>query len=570
MIRDLIKFVRGNGALIFVAVVYLWSAVAILSYRKAQTPPGVTIELRIGHWQLEAGVRDAFEKMAAEYHTLHPEVSIVQDAIPEGSYGTWMTTQLMGGTAPDMMEIGLGVPYNIQLAYLSRYFLPLTTYLNQPNPYNRGTNLEGDPWRKTYKDAMRGNYQQELKEYMTVPLSQFGIRIFYNRDLFRKLTGLAKAPPDYRSFLEACRTIRSRKDERGLPYTPIAGSGYHVGMWDAFMCNPLTYGALRRADFNRDGNVGCDELFVAFKTGLLGFDFPPFQAKFRMLRELTDQFQPGFTGLGRDEAVMLFAQQHAVFITTGTWDFGSLVEQARGVFDVGVMDFPMPTPDDPEFGRVVEGPAFERPQSSFSFAITRKCKHPEVALDFLRFLGSQPGNQELNRIVGWIPAIQGATLPPMLRAFEPRLDGIWPAMPIDSLGGETTVKWGQMYSLFQVDQIDYTKMASEFLPFYLEHGVQELNEFNRNTHRGTAGVEQMLAGKQERAREASGVEALSEWIKYRQLTAGQLLVRNLDAGVLQKRLQDGVVTNATGPYEFNPELIGRVRNHLHAQEKEHQ
>ena len=85
-----------------------------------------------------------------------------------------------------------------------------------------------------------------------------------------------------------------------------------------------------------------------------------------MLREVTQYFQTGYTGLGRDEAVFLFAQQRAVFITTGTWDVGSLHEQARGVFNVGIMDFPVPSRDDPEFGQVAEGPVYERPSSSFS------------------------------------------------------------------------------------------------------------------------------------------------------------------------------------------------------------
>jgi hypothetical protein len=38
-----------------------------------------------------AGVRTAINRMAAEYHALHPEVHIVQDAIPEATYGQWLT-----------------------------------------------------------------------------------------------------------------------------------------------------------------------------------------------------------------------------------------------------------------------------------------------------------------------------------------------------------------------------------------------------------------------------------------------------------------------------------------------
>ena len=550
-------FLKPYSAGLAVVVAFLWSAVSIVSYRHEAVPPGTTVEIRIGHWQLEAGVRQGLDEMARQYGQLHPEVRIVQDAIPESTYAQWMTTQLMGGTAPDIIEV-MGLPYNVLLGFYSRYFVPLTAYVNQPNPYNKGTSMEGMSWRGTYKDAMRNGYVEELQEFMTVPLSQFGIRVFYNRDLLKRLTGLDEAPRSYRAFLTACETIRSRKDERGRPYTPIAGSAYHINMWDGFMCDPLTYGAVRRVDFNRDGAVGNDELFVGFKTGRIGFDFPPYEAKFRMLRELTEQFQAGFTGLGRDEAVFLFAQQRAVFISTGMWDAGSLREQARGSFEVGIMEFPMPTRDDAEFGKVLEGPAYERPVIGFPFAITRTCKHPEVALDFLRFLGSQRGNQELNRIIGWIPSVSGTSLAPWLQAFEPHLEGIYGAMPV-ALGGETFISWQQLYSLFQVHQIGYEEIAREFLPFYLEKGDEEYMEMRRNRRRGMVRDEQFLAGFQEQAMAEQGEQARSRWIKYRQLATDRLIGRDFGESLLLAKLKQGAVTNSIGPYDFSPEVLAKVR-----------
>ena len=315
-------------------------------------------------------------------------------------------------------------------------------------------------------------------------------------------------------------------------------------------------------------STGNDELFVGFKTGRIGFDFPPFVARFRMLRQLTDQFQPGFTGLGRDEAVFLFAQQRAVFITTGTWDAGSLVEQARGVFEVGIMDFPIPSRDDPEFGAIVQGPVYENPGAGFPFAITRTCQHPEVALDFLRFLGSQGGNQELNRIIGWIPSIEGASVSPLVKAFEPHLEGVFGAMPVGDLGGETSIKWGQQFALFQVNQIGYEQMVAEFQPFYLARGTEELAEMQRNRRRAVAGDEQFVAGIRARALAEAGTNAVSMWMKYRGMTLGRLINRNLGAALLQMRLEEGVVTNAVGPYEFSPELVARVRARLAGGDKE--
>lgn len=566
MILRLWDLLRQRFPVLVVVLTFAGATVTIATRRHQQVPEGTKVVLRIGHWQLEAGVREAFDQMAAAYQDLHPEVFITQDAIPESTYGQWMTTQLMGGTAPDIIEAGLGVPYNVLLGFHNRYFMPLTSYVNQPNPYNKGTDLERTPWRATYKDAMRNSYIDELQEYMLVPLSQYGTRIFYNKDLLKRLTGLDQAPHDYRAFLRACETIQQQRDARGQPYTPIAGSGYHIGMWDWFMCDPLTFGAVRRLDFNRDGTVGNDEFYAGLTTDRIDLLFPPYAAKFRMLEQLTRQCQPGFTGLGRDEAVFLFAQQRAVFITTGTWDAGSLQEQARGSFELGIMDFPVPAADDPEFGAIIEGPSYERPMAGLPFAITRTSKHPEVAIDFLQFLSSREGNQEFNRIIGWIPTISGTSLAPLLEAFEPRLEGTYAAMPV-TLGGETFIKWQQLVSLFQVHQIGYEQMAAEFEPFYREHGQFEYAEMQRNRRRGVIRDEQFLAGFRARALAAEGISAASLQAKYRQMTTSRLLTRDLGPALLQQQLDQGPLTNAVGPYAFGPEAIARVRERLQRKER---
>jgi ABC-type glycerol-3-phosphate transport system substrate-binding protein len=123
---------------------------------------------------------------------------------------------------------------------------------------------------------MKTAYVTEMQEYMSVPLSLFGVRIFYNKDLLKQITGSDVAPLDYRQFLAVCEQIRNTTNPvSGAAYIPIAGSAYHFGHWDGMMFSPVTYGAFRRADFNRDGFVGNDETFVAFKTGLLDFTYPP-------------------------------------------------------------------------------------------------------------------------------------------------------------------------------------------------------------------------------------------------------------------------------------------------------
>ena len=554
------QFLRQHFPLLVVGIAYAWSAVAICSYRAQLAPPGTKITLRIGHWQLEPGVRDGFNALAAEYRTLHPDVYIVQDAVPESTYSQWLTTQVMGGTASDMIEAGM-LAGPLMLSYYSRYFLPLNNYVNLPNPYNAGTPLAGEPWRNTFKDGMRAGYIDELQSYMAVPLAQFAYRIVYNRDLYRKLTGRTTPPQNYRDFVALCAQIRQHRDDRGRPYVPIAASSYHIGMWDTKLCEPLTFAALRKLDLNRDGAVGADEFFAGIATKRIGFDFPPFVARYQMLHELTPFMPTGVTGLGRDEAVFLFAQQRAVFITSGTWDTESLREQARGTFDAGVLDFPLPAADDPEFGQILEGPVYDRTFAGMPFVITRTCKHPEIALDFLQFLSSQHGNTEFTRHIGWIPSVRGAQMPPALAGYEPHLEGVYGAMPM-TLGGDTNAKWQQLLALFMINQIDYPSMSGQYLAYYLEHGSKEFAEMQRNNQRVLIREEQLMAGLRAGALLAPTATSAGLWSRYRQLETDRLLVRNLWPSLLAKIVSDGPVTNAVGPYEISPAALANVRRQL--------
>ena len=560
------QILRARFPLLVVSATFVWACLTI-AFHRAEQAPADAIVLRIGHWQLEASVREAINEMAARYSAMReakglPRVVIKQDAIPEMVYGQWLTTQLMGGTAPDMIEAGM-VPHHLLIQYYNRYCVPLTRYVDSPNPHNAGGTLADVPLRSTFRDGMRNSYVEEMQAFMNVPLSQFGVRVFYNRELLKQLTERDSPPTDYRSFIEVCERIRSRRAPDGRPYIPIAGSKYHFGMWNNLMFSPLTYGLHRVADFNRDGFVGNDELYVAFKTGRVSFGAAPIRAYFRILREVTDHYQSGYTGLTRDEAVFLFVQQRALFISTGTWDAWSLQEQAQGAFSVGVMDFPRPAPDDPVFGPVVDGPMYERPAGGFPFAITRTSKHPEIALDFLLFLASQEGNQELNRIIGWIPAVRETQMDPLLEAFTPHLVGVYSCMNF-FLGGETWVRWLQLFSLYQVDQISFEDLAAEFEPYYEEHGLKDFMELQKDWRRGMSRNEQFLGGLRGQALTADATAAGPLWAKYRILT-GQRQIFPEIGHERQMRLVTGELElPAQGPYEYSPEVIDRVRRRVAA------
>jgi raffinose/stachyose/melibiose transport system substrate-binding protein len=480
---------------------------------------------------------------------------------------------MVSGKAPDLVEIGLGLPAPIWLSYLNRYFVPLSDLANQPNPFNAGTDLEGVPLKNTYGDSMRSGYTEELQEYMRVPLSRFTMRVFYNRTLLRELTGLEAPPNDWQGFVQVCRSIEETRDASGRPVFKtnsqgqrvfaIAGSKYHTPMWEYAFANITSWTMFKVADFNRDGNVGNDEQFAAFKAGLASFKTRPIRAKFEMVGELLRHFQTGFAGLSRVEAVMLFAKQQAVFMPTGTWDAGSLIEQSEVAgFELGLMNFPLPTSNDPDYGSIMFGPAYDPSNAGFPFGVTRFSKHPDIAKDFLLFLSSKSTNERLNKIIGWIPAIDGAAVPDMLRGFEPSNQGMWSNINFD-LGGETVIKYAQLFSLFQTDP-SYTleEFIADFEPFYLTNGMKDWNEQQRDWRRGIINNEKFLSAlRGEALLNDSQDLTRPSWIKYRSYTASRQVFPEINFARQRKLVNTGPI-RPVGPYDYLPSALDNVRKSL--------
>jgi raffinose/stachyose/melibiose transport system substrate-binding protein len=220
--KEFLVSLKSKVPWIAIGLVFLWSVISIVTRQREKESSDI-ISIRIAHWQLEAGAREGLAEATAEYQKLHPNVRVIQEAIPESTYGQWLSTQLMGGTAPDIVQAGM-VEAPLMTAFFIRYLLPLSSYVTQPNPYNAGTDLEGVPLFLTFKDGMRRSFIDETQEFMTIPLALVSLRLFYNKSLLKKLTGLDEVPKDYRTFLEVCEKIRSQKQPNGQPYVAIAGS----------------------------------------------------------------------------------------------------------------------------------------------------------------------------------------------------------------------------------------------------------------------------------------------------------------------------------------------------------
>jgi ABC-type glycerol-3-phosphate transport system substrate-binding protein len=394
---------RTGFALLGIAYVLALSAVGWRAWRERESG---RVTIRLSHWQLEGTVREGISAVIRRYEQVNPRVHVVPVVVPDGSYIEWMQAQLAGGTGPDIVEYTMFWGRIQELA--PRYFQPITAEVAKPNPYDRGTPMEGLPWRETFLDGMSNpdGHVRLLHEYYAPTIAAFTMRIFYNRPLLREITGSDRPPATWRELLALCGRVRAASAGRPRPLFPFSGSQQNTRWIAEPVMQGVCAGASARLDHNHTLDTSMEEGAIGFLRGEWDYHTPEVACGLAVLRDLGRASQPGFIQVGRDVAMLDFLRGEALMICAGSWDASSLAKEAS--FEVGAFRLPLPSRDDPGYGPLMLGPLGEGAVSTAtSFYLNRDSAHKAEALDFLRFLTSVEGDQIFADTSNWLPSIRG-------------------------------------------------------------------------------------------------------------------------------------------------------------------
>ena len=288
-----------------------------------RTRPDATADdrvvIRLVHFLSEENVMEAFNKLARDYEAIHSNVSIVIQSVPKRAYQQWLNTQQIGGTTPDLFQLEMRGNWTMA----SRFQEVLTSRVGEINPYNAGAELEGVPWRDTYIDGMEGGYFYSLLEFYGIPMTVETVRIFYNKDLFRKATGSDAPPRNFQHWMEICAAIKKYAHDRGEKIFPIAATREDVKQngFHNFYLQSFTGGMLIPYEVNAGGGPTSQGLLWGLKTGTLDLKSERIRTVYNLQRELAQNFQPGFVSDMADQARFLFVRQRAAMVLGKTYDF---------------------------------------------------------------------------------------------------------------------------------------------------------------------------------------------------------------------------------------------------------
>jgi raffinose/stachyose/melibiose transport system substrate-binding protein len=430
--------VVNSVGILMITLAFTWSAYRVMSRQHTLLDDNKVV-ISFAHWQLESGLREAFDELARQYMELHPNVEVRQIAVPGRVYPTWLRTGYVGETLPDLVSQA-----NLPDEILTAYYQPITGAVNEPNPYNDGTPLEGILWRDTFLDGLANSSGLEtLQDYYSVPNAVLTVRMYYNIPLWEKILGDEPLPTNFESFMAVCEKVQAYAETHRLPLIPFAGSRFTANVIFDILFRSQTQKRLLELDRERDLQLPNSPAAVTFVTGLTDLNDPSIRDGLALLREVGLLMQPGFLQLDRDDAILMFAQGRALMIPTGAWDYGSIIEQSE--FPVGVFPIPLPSPEHPRYGRNVLGPVSEAGgRLATNFHVSANSKHPEVAIDFLRFITSYHGNQVFANISKWPPGVIGVKPAPETTGFAPIEEGYTNGFII------STIMWGSgdVYRVF--------------------------------------------------------------------------------------------------------------------------
>ncbi|WPJ95200.1 hypothetical protein SH580_17395 [Coraliomargarita algicola] len=464
--------------------------------------------IRIAHWQLEPGFRESMQ-WAIDLYNARPEVKaanveIAQLALPSQFYNQFIYVHMISGTAPDIAV--KRDTATIKGNALSKFFTPLGSYVDQPNPYNApeyqvpdlpdelSQFLANSPWRDTYFDGMQSAYDTSLSDYYTIPISSWGgYRVFYNLEILAQVKSFALAAatatpseewiqPLWRSaeqadgfipqaagqawlqndqvpqtlgqFMLYCHAVQAYAKAKDEPYlTPISASSYGPDQIGSTYSSQFLSKSWEALSLDLGGNLHTMEFIAGYERGVWDFDAPAFLEYFKLLKRFTSFYPNGFLGLDREQARRRFVLGQSAIYYAGGWDASSIYkgvnsrDEPEDRFPIEVAPSPIAAPgerwDDWVDERVTEADAV----GGVPFAINKRSPNFDWALDFLQFISSHRINEAFNQRAEWLPVIVGAKPPATMQAFIPIVQGFPKSFILNMQRGDAPASIRNAYGL---------------------------------------------------------------------------------------------------------------------------
>jgi raffinose/stachyose/melibiose transport system substrate-binding protein len=335
--------------------------------------PAIAAELTFWSWRQED--RAAYQEIIADFNKLHPDVKIRFEAFEPTSYNTVLSTALAGGKGPDVLQArAYG---GLEAVARAGYLLPL----------DKATVPELDNFPA---DALAAETMREDGKVYAVPFATETVLVLYNKEMF-KSHGL-KEPQSWDDLIAAAKMFK------GMGMQPFANGSATAWQTEILM------GALAPSHYGKD--------FAAdIAAGKATFEDKRFTGALAKIKELSEYFPQGFTGVDYPTMQQLFISGRAAMIAAGSFEIANFRRQ-NPKLDIGVFPGPGPKGSSHLVSLFVDG----------GYAVNAKTAQRADAIKFIRYTATPRfGNLFANKL-GNISPIKGMTIQDGLLAEVAKLN----------------------------------------------------------------------------------------------------------------------------------------------------
>ena len=263
--------------------------------------PAAADEVRVVVSYYSAQTGPIFEAMAEEFEKANPDIDIRIEVVNWDNLEQKLTTDVAGGTAPDISIIGT--------RWLAGYVQegiaePLDEYMS-------------DEFKAKFIDVFMSPSVFDGETY-GLPVAASARAMYYNKALFEQ-AGIAEPPSTWDELKDAAAKVAALGDDTygfGIQGKEIETDAYwYYAFW--------THGG----ELLEDGKSG-----IASEAGVQAAN---------LYKSMIDEglTQPGVTGYNRENLQDLFKQGRLGIILTGPWLRGQLQEEAPQI-DYGIAPIP--------------------------------------------------------------------------------------------------------------------------------------------------------------------------------------------------------------------------------------
>ncbi|WP_209123706.1 ABC transporter substrate-binding protein [Alkalihalobacillus sp. BA299] len=352
-------------------LVFVYSALILLIFVGCSSESTKTsseedyITLKFFHrWQSDPH-HQYFKGVVAQFEKENPHIKIAMEAVANEAY-------------KDKVRVLLGTSSNIPDVFFSWSGEFIHNFVRANKVLDLSPYLAEDTnWAASFVETQLEPFSLEDKQY-AAPWQMGGKAFFYNKNLFRELN--LEPPSTWEEFLTVLDKISTTE------YTPIAfGSRapWAVSHYIGALNQKLVDHDTRMSDYDRE-------------TG--DFTDPGYIKALEKLTKLSKYFNDNPNSLDHQFAREMFSSGQAAIVYLELSELRFVEPVAE--FELGFFDFPELDEEKGRPGYISGGPE--------GFVVSSTTKHPEEAIEFLKFLTSREMGEKLLADVGFYSAIKGA------------------------------------------------------------------------------------------------------------------------------------------------------------------